>query len=324
MIMSKKWFVIIEVILAVVAAVLAFIVIREQSVKNIHKVSVILPDSEARYWSAFRYGLKMAAEDQGIELFVVSTGSELSLEEEMRLIRYEIEHGADALIIQPVSEAAAGKKIEELTKKLPVMLVGDIMTDEGEISPLPVTGPDDYAIGKALAQEVLRDFNGNVKGKALGFAVQDENAADVISRKKGFEDALQGKGVRVSWTVSVSMEKSGRHRLENQSKTDIVVALDDISLIRAGECSAANDLHGAMIYGIGHSTEAIYYLDTGVAECLVVPDEFNRGYQSLTETAETLGHVWHVMKNKVLSHKVIRREELFLKENQEILFAMNQ
>lgn len=131
MIMSKKWFVIIEVILAVVAAVLAFIVIREQSVKNIHKVSVILPDSEASYWSAFRYGLKMAAEDQGIELFVVSTGSELSLEEEMRLIRYEIEHGADALIIQPVSEAAAGKKIEELTKKLPVMLVGDIMTDEG-------------------------------------------------------------------------------------------------------------------------------------------------------------------------------------------------
>ena len=187
-----------------------------------------------------------------------------------------------------------------------------------------VHGPDDYARGKALAQEVLRDFNGNVKGKALGFAVQDENAADVISRKKGFEDALQGKGVRVSWTVSVSMEKSGRHRLENQSKTDIVVALDDISLIRAGECSAANDLHGAMIYGIGHSTEAIYYLDTGVAECLVVPDEFNRGYQSLTETAETLGHVWHVMKNKVLSHKVIRREELFLKENQEILFAMNQ
>ena len=31
----------------------------------------------------------------------------------------------------------------------------------------------------------------------------------------------------------------------------------------------------------GNSTEAVYYLDTGIAGCLVVPDEFNVGYQSL-------------------------------------------
>lgn len=313
---SKRWFFTMEIVLAVMVAVLAFIMISEQSVKNVHKISVILPDSDASHRSAFRYGLKMAAEDQGVDMFVVSTGSKLSLEEELRLIRYEIDHGADALIVQPVADPQAGKKIEELAKKIPVMLVGDVMTEEGEISPLPVTRPDDYAMGKVLAQEVLRDFNGNVEGKALGFAVQDENAVEVIRRKKGFQDVLQGKGARVSWTAAVS--------LENQSKTDLVIALDDTSLTRAGECAASNDLHGAMIYGIGNSTEAVYYLDTGTAECLVVPDEFNRGYQSLSETAESLGHIWHIMKNKVPSYTVLRRKGLFSKENQELLFTMSQ
>ena len=64
-----------------------------------------------------------------------------------------------------------------------------------------------------------------------------------------------------------------------------MAALDDNSLTAAGECSASNNLHGAVVYGIGNSTEAVYYLDTGSVECLVVPDEFNVGYQSLTEMA---------------------------------------
>lgn len=103
-----------------------------------------------------------------------------------------------------------------------------------------------------------------------------------------------------------------------------MIALDDASLTKAGECSAANDLHGALVYGIGNSTEAVYYLDTGMAECLLVPDEFNRGYQSLTETVGSLGLYPRNMRGKVLSFTVIRRKELFTKKNQEILLTMSQ
>ena len=37
-----------------------------------------------------------------------------------------------------------------------------------------------------------------------------------------------------------------------------------------------------------YKRQAVYYLDIGVAECLVVPDEFSVGYQSLTRLAENL------------------------------------
>ncbi len=324
MLNSKRLFIIIEIALASMVIMLAFIMVREQSGKNRPRISVIIPDPDASRWSAFRYGLKIAAEDQGVEVFVVSMGDVLTLEKEINMIRNETDNGVDAVILQPVPGEDALRKLEEASKKIPIMLVGDPASEDGEKSRLPVTSPDDYRMGMALAEEVLRDFNGNIEGKALGIVTENEESAEALRRKKGFEDALQGRGARISWTVCVSCEETDHNFLENQSKTDLVAALDDVSLTRAGECAAAKDLHGALVYGIGNSTEAVYYLDTGMAECLIVPDEFSRGYQSLTEAAKNLGRYSRNRKGKVLTFTVLRRKELFTKKNQEILLTMSQ
>ncbi|HIR26673.1 MAG TPA: sugar ABC transporter substrate-binding protein, partial [Candidatus Choladousia intestinigallinarum] len=55
-----------------------------------------------------------------------------------------------------------------------------------------------------------------------------------------------------------------------------------------------------------------------------VPDEFNVGYQSLKETADSLGIFSDEMESRTVSYTVMRRENLFTEENQEILFTMNQ
>ena len=112
--------------------------------------------------------------------------------------------------------------------------------------------------------------------------------------------------------------------MKSKPKVDIVVALDDTSLTSAGECAAAADLKGAVVYGIGNSTEAMYYLDTGIVECVVVPDEFNVGYKSFTEASKKLKRFFYEMRDQMISHTVVRRDTLFIKENQELLFTMSQ
>ena len=102
------------------------------------------------------------------------------------------------------------------------------------------------------------------------------------------------------------------------------VSYTHLDVYKRQEYAAANDLHGALVYGIGNSTEAVYYLDTGIAGCLVVPDEFNVGYQSLTEAAEILTHYFYKMHDRTVSYTVLRRDTLFSKENQEIIFTMSQ
>lgn len=321
---DKKMFVLVEVILAVLVAILAFMMIQEKNGKNLDKVSVIIQNSDDSQWAAFKYGLKMAAQDQGIEIFVVSTGEELTLEEERRVIEREIDNGADAVIVQPVLENDTEKILKKIEKKVPVMLVEHTASKGKKGAKLPIVEPDHYAMGKALAQELLEDYNGNMEGKTLGILSESEELESIRNRRKGLMDELKGTGFTIRWSVDKTSEKEKKTSLKAQSKVDVVVALDNHSFITAGRCLVTGNLNGALLYGIGNSTEAVYYLDTKVAECLVVPDEFNTGYQSLTEVAKNLKNYFYNMKDKTVSYTVIRKDTLFSKENQEILFTLSQ
>lgn len=320
---SRKIFFITETVLAVMLVLVSFAMLHEKNGRKQERISVIVRDSDASRWTAFRYGLKMAAEDQQIELSVVSTEQWLTVEEEQRLIEQEIENGADAVIVEPVSGAEAQEILEKTGKKIPVMLVCNHDFEKKEDLKLPVTEADHYAMGTELAQELLKDCGGTLEGKKLGIVAEAEGADTEAGRQKGFTDALKGSGGQIVWETANRFEEDPAF-LQEQPGVDFVIALDDESLVTAGRASAANDLHGALVYGIGNSTEAVYYLDSGSVECLIVPDGFKIGYQSLTETAEKLGSMSAKMENQTVPYAVIRREELFSEENQEILFTMNQ
>ena len=87
--------------------------------------------------------------------------------------------------------------------------------------------------------------------------------------------------------------------------------------------AAANNLHGAIVYGIGNSAQSVYYLDMGIAECLVIPDTFNVGYQSMAELVNKLESIYEY-ENQEISYTVMRKENMFSKENQEVIFTMSQ
>ena len=313
---SGKWFHVIEAVLAVMVILMAAAMLLEKNSKQYRKISVVIQYAEDTQWAAFRYGLKMAAQDQKVELVVASTADVLTKEEQLNTIKREIELGADAVIVQPVPGDDLEQKLRHLEKKVPIMLVEYTAAKEREKSQLPSVEPDHSAMGEALAEELKKDYCGNLSGKKYGILMKADAPHAMNSRRQGVEKALQDTGIVCSWVVDGSVE--------NKPEVDIVIALDNNSLIKAAEQAAANNLHGALVYGIGNSTQAAYYLDTGSVECLVVPDEFSVGYYSLTEAAERLRHFFRGMKSRVVAYTVIRREELFEERNQEILFTMCQ
>lgn len=321
---SKKLFILLEALLVIMIIVLVSVMLWGKDGKNPYKVSVIIQNSDDNQWAAFKYGLRMAAEDMGIELFIVSTGGALTVEEEKNAIEWEIDNGADAVIVQPVPGAATEEMLKKIENKVPVMLVEYTATKNKDISMLPTVEPDNYAMGAALAEELLKDYNGNIEGKTLGILAENDDSEAAVNRAMGFRDGLEHTGAQILWSLPESSEGDGEKSLDSQPKVDFVIALDDVSLTAAGSYSAAKNLHGALVYGIGNSTEAVYYLDIGNAECLVVPDEFNVGYQSLSEISESLGSYFRNMQDITVSHTVLRRDTLFSKENQEILFTMSQ
>ncbi len=292
-----------------------------QNKKALDKVSVILENAGDSQWSALKYGLKMAAEEEGIELAVVDVEEGLDVEAHKKVLEREIEDGADALIVQPVLEKNDQEVLKKIEKRVPVMLVG-YEAEKGETRyDLPVIKEDNYEMGEALAEEMLKDFEGNIEEKKIGLLLASTDSNMISSRECGFKDALEDKNANI---LELSLDSLLNREENTESKVDIVIALDDSNLTAIGEYLASSQPHGELLYGIGQSTEAIYYLDKGIAECVVVPDEFNVGYQSLSEVARKLDHYFENMKKQTVSYSVIRKETLFSKENQELLLTMSQ
>ena len=306
-------FIFIEAVLGSMVLFLAFLMLREKNVDKSYQISVIVENADDTQWSAFKYGLKMAAEDKGAEMVMVSTGASLSQEEEKKLIEEEIKNGADGVIVQPVSGEDTQQMLKKVGNKAEIMLVDDILSG---IEKFPVIQTDAYAIGKTLVEELLKDYGGNLEGKTLGILNGKEGLKSSAEKEKGFIEALQGTGAEIVW--------SDTQITENMPDVDFVIALDDNSLRAAGEMAAANNLHGAIVYGIGNSTQSVYYLDMGIAECLVIPDTFNVGYQSLTELVNKLEKAFYEYENQEISYTVMRKENMFSKENQEVIFTMSQ
>ena len=318
---NKKGFVLTEVILMIMVIGLALMMISGQNKKALDKVSVILENAGDSQWSALKYGLKMAAEEEGIELAVVDVEEGLDAEAQKKVFEREIEDGADALIVQPVLDKNDQEVLKKIEKRVPVMLVG-YEAEKGETRyDLPVIKEDNYEMGQALAEEMLKDFEGNIDEKKIGLLLASTDSNMLSSRECGFKDALEDKNANI---LELSLDSLLDREENTESKVDIVIALDDSNLTAIGEYLASSQPHGELLYGIGQSTEAIYYLDKGIAECVVVPDEFNVGYQSLSEVARKLDHYFENMKKQTVSYSVIRKETLFSKENQELLLTMSQ
>lgn len=318
---NKKGFVLTEVILMIMVIGLALMMISGQNKKALDKVSVILENAGDSQWSALKYGLKMAAEEEGIELAVVDVEEGLDAEAQKKVFEREIEDGADALIVQPVLDKNDQEVLKKIEKRVPVMLVG-YEAEKGETRyDLPVIKEDNYEMGQALAEEMLKDFEGNIEEKKIGLLLASTDSNMLSSRECGFKDALEDKNANI---LELSLDSLLDREENTESKVDIVIALDDSNLTAIGEYLASSQPHGELLYGIGQSTEAIYYLDKGIAECVVVPDEFNVGYQSLSEVARKLDHYFENMKKQTVSYSVIRKETLFSKENQELLLTMSQ
>ncbi|MCD8021051.1 MAG: substrate-binding domain-containing protein [Clostridiales bacterium] len=326
---DQKGFILMEMILGAILLLVVFSMIREKVDDDMHRVSVIIRDSDDGQWSAFKYGLKMAAQDLNVNAIVVNTGEneEFTVERQQELIENEIDNGADAVIVQPVPGAETEDMLKKMAKKVPLMLIESVVTEEdGNTNAvnLSLTEPDQYAMGQALAEEVLEDYNGNLNGKLIGLVMESEDSAADISRLQGLEDGLADASGKVFWTVVSSFQDESGTTLESKTKVDIVIALDDNSLVEAGKVSVANDLRGAVIYGIGNSMEAFYYLDTGHVKALIVPDAFNVGYQSLTTIMKKAGSLFAHNETNQVDYMVVRKDNLYSKEVQNILLTMSQ
>lgn len=321
---NRFYFGIIILVLLVIIAWASYSVLNVGKSKEEYNVSVIVDDGNNERWTSFRQGLEQAAGDCDINLNYISTGKLGSMDDELALIQRELESGADGIIVQPVSSEGEMWKLEEVSAQIPVFLLeSDVIPEEV----YAIVGPDNLALGGAIADAIKLDFGGELAGKKIGILCGNQKQLAMQQRLRGLEDGLAEASVEIAWCIDEENETDGAESLpENAPSVDIIITLGNAQTELMADYlqSMENEDVECHIYGVGCSEKVVYYLDKGIIRTLVVPNEFNMGYLSMEAIAKQLHYHLSKAENSQVDYLVINKENLYEEENQKVLFPIVQ
>ena len=92
---------------------------------------------------------------------------------------------------------------------------------------------------------------------------------------------------------------------DTEKAVDIILSNDDISW---------------KLYGEGRSEKLVYYLDKGLIQKLVVPNEYYMGYQSMALAAQNIRYHVDKTEQSEVEFYIVSKENLYDEETSRILF----
>ncbi len=268
-------------------------------------------------------GLEQAAKDNGVKLNVVSTGRNLTLNQQYNLIKEEIASEADGIILQVITSRGTESIITDIRGKVVLELVdtsADMEIDvEGKSACIEA---DNVEIGRALANEVRIAFGNKLEGHRIGIVAGNQKLHSIQQRLQGFNENIESSGAEVAWIESNNVSLQDRIEFRQVlDQVDIIVARENGGLEAASEYAIRSGSE-VSIFGEGTSIKNVSYLDDGIITSMVVPNEYYMGYQSVAAIVKRLENRLTPMQNETISFRVVNRENLFDESNQRMLFPV--
>ena len=287
------------------------------------KVSVVVDDSGSGKWASFISGLEQAAKDNGVKLSIVSTGKNLTLNQQYNLIKDEIADEADGIIWQVITSRGTESIISDISSKVVLEMV-----DTGADTDFDIEGKyacieaDNVEIGRALANEVRIAYGNKLEGHKIGIVTGNQKQHSIQQRLQGFTENIESSGAEIVWIESNNASLQDRIEFRQVlGNADILVALENGCLEAASEYAIRSGSE-ISIFGEGTSIKNVSYLDDGIITSMVVPNEYYMGYQSLTAIVRRLDNRLTPMQDEKISFRVVNRDNLFDESNQRMLFPV--
>lgn len=317
---NRIYFALLMLVLVIVITSSAYQMLNAGKKEDTYHISVIVDDGNSDRWIAMREGLEHAARDNGIDLNFVFYGKFGSMEEELELIRRELENGADGVIVQPISGTGVFEGMGEISAKAAVVLLESDVEPQGLYG---VVGPNNREIGQALGNTIAEKLGDALKGKKIGILCGNPEQIAMQERLMGVQEALEETGAEILWTLENHMGQ-GKESLEEYDRkmpVEILIALGNEETEQAVDYVLTKN---CLLYGVGCSEKAVYYLDKGLIQFMVVPNEFNMGYLSVEQIAGQLNYRLSQTEGREVGYLIIDRENLYREDTQKILFPIVQ
>ena len=319
---DKLTFLIAELILIVLAAFFIHKIFQEDVAQK--RVAVILQNSGDTRWEGVINGLKQSAKTNNLHLIICNTDDIVSAQDERELIEEQLENDVDAFILCPAPGADTKEMLDWLgeQKKPFVLLTEDVYTGEQpEASGYATVKPDNYQIGYTLGTQLITQDEDGLKGKRIGVIAGRSKTEASVNRIQGLKDALEKQDCEIAWEYNEESDTDICAVVDAQESVDYMVVMDTQALDTLGEHAENGVYKDAKIFGVGTSMKSIALLDAGQVQCLVIPDGYGIGYESVEEIEKELTRTFYTLKSHEKEVKVIYKEDLFSDEIERFLYS---
>lgn len=267
-------------------------------------VSVILRQADATLWSAARQGMEQAAGELRAELRILTLSADNAAAEQAQLLEYEIDRGAAALVVVPAGPLAADVGAPVITM------------ESADAAALALVGPDNAALGRALAEAMLAD---DPDGPVL--LVDPASAsAGVADRLAAARETLEAAGVTIKtarlegadWAAQMANALAGAH-------TGRALLPDAASTEAAADAKQQLSLE-MELYGVGAGKGIVARLEQGMVDASAVWSEFAAGYLAVEKAVQAARG--EACADEALPVTILRGEDIYEPDNQKLLFPV--
>ena len=194
------------------------------------------------------------------------------------------------------------------------------VSGNGGESGYPVIKPNHYNIGYEIGKRLIAD-SGEKENKKAGIVFAQYAKEETIDKYKGFCDAIEGTNIDIGWTYNGKTDQDICDVVNGKDKVDYLVIMDNYSLDDLGEKSDNGIYNGAQIYGIGNSMKSLNLLQHGNVKCLIIPDGYEIGYNSVKEISKKINNSFYTMKGYDVDSKELYQNDLFSNEIERFLYS---
>ena len=100
--------------------------------------------------------------------------------------------------------------LKDISQRIPVLLVESETLGDKESPEIPVIQADNYSMGRTLAEELLKEYDGNLEGKTIGIAVETEALEATRSRREGLWMAWRNLELMYAGRFQEHLDKEGK------------------------------------------------------------------------------------------------------------------
>lgn len=255
------------------------------------RIAYMPPATEFNYYIAIGEGIKAAAQDAGVETFMLAPQSGADINGQMGMIQDVITQNVSAIILSTHDEAAAAPLVKQAVDKgIAVIIVNSDIAN----FPTPVHGVVGYSQRKGTHKigDYLIDQSGKDMLKVA--IIEGQPGYHSTERVGGFVDAIKGNerfdvvaSIPGGWNVEGG-NRAGMDLLQAHPEVDVLFAANDYMIMGAALAAKALGRRDLVLLGNDGDTAALEEIASGNVTATVNTTPFIMGQIALQVSLDTL------------------------------------